>query len=279
MPKILENKNLFFFFLFLLVVELSVLALPFLPSTTLPKAYTASVLPAVLDNLTNNNRQSEHLAALTDNPLLDKAAELKARDMAEKGYFSHVSPDGKTPWYWFDLVGYNYKTAGENLAVDFNESQDVVVAWMNSPSHRANIVGSTYTEIGTGVATGTYEGSPAIFVAQVYGRQDNSQTSAKLSSVNKNFVASVGELTGLDWLLSQNKLWLILGLLVLLMVLYIIYKVITRTIKISLSILTLALIILVIVLGIYLVRNYLQNTSRQPAQVSFVSFQNNQFIK
>ena len=60
-------------------------------------------------------------------------------DMAEKSYFAHTSPEGLTPWYWITLAGYRFSLAGENLAIDFTESEDVENAWMNSPAHRASI--------------------------------------------------------------------------------------------------------------------------------------------
>ncbi len=128
----------------------------------------AAVLPAVLADLTNEEREGENLNILTVNPLLNKAAEMKASDMATKGYFAHTSPEGKTPWYWLEEVGYKYQYAGENLAINFSDSKDVTDAWMASPTHRANIEKGNYTEIGTGVATGIYEGKETIFVAQVY---------------------------------------------------------------------------------------------------------------
>lgn len=128
----------------------------------------AAVLPAILGDLTNEERKSEHLLALNTNPILNKAAEMKALDMAEKGYFAHTSPEGKTPWYWLEQVGYKYQYAGENLAINFADSKDVTNAWMNSPTHKANIVKDKYTEVGTGIATGLYEGRETVFVAQVY---------------------------------------------------------------------------------------------------------------
>ena len=128
----------------------------------------ATVLPAVLDDLTNQERQIQKLPVLSINPLLNKAAEMKAQDMATKGYFAHTSPDGKTPWYWLEQVGYSYQYAGENLAINFSDSKDVTLAWMESPTHKANIVKGNYTEIGTGVASGLYNGQQTIFVAQVY---------------------------------------------------------------------------------------------------------------
>ncbi|MFA6257463.1 MAG: CAP domain-containing protein [Candidatus Paceibacterota bacterium] len=128
----------------------------------------AAVLPAVLADLTNTERQSQNLPTLTVNPVLNKAAEMKATDMATKSYFAHTSPEGKTPWYWLTQVEYKYQYAGENLAINFSDSKDVTNAWMASPTHKANIVKGNYTEIGTGIARGIYEGRETIFVAQVY---------------------------------------------------------------------------------------------------------------
>jgi len=128
----------------------------------------AAVLPAVLSILTNEEREAKNLPTLVINPTLNQAAEMKARDMAEKGYFAHTSPEGKNPWYWLEQAGYKYQYAGENLAVNFNDSKDVTEAWMQSPTHRANIVKNKYTEVGTGVATGIYEGKKAVFAVQLY---------------------------------------------------------------------------------------------------------------
>jgi len=170
-PHFLRMKNIRNIIAIIFILQLFVAVIPFLPILNLSNnSYLASVLPGVLDNLTNQNRKDQNLATLKVSPLLNKVAELKAKDMAEKGYFAHVNPEGKEPWYWFNLVGYNYAFAGENLAVDFTDSLDVSKAWMNSPTHRANIVKNSYTEMGTGVATGTFNGRPTIFVAQVFGK-------------------------------------------------------------------------------------------------------------
>lgn len=130
--------------------------------------FLASVLPSVVTTLTNEDRVEHNLAVLTPDSLLTKAAQNKAEDMAEKGYFSHVSPDGKTPWYWLDQVRYPYSYAGENLAVNFTDSKEVTDAWMASPTHRANIVKPQYTRIGIGVARGMFEGSETTFVVQFF---------------------------------------------------------------------------------------------------------------
>lgn len=129
----------------------------------------STVLPAVVVDLTNIERVQNNRAPLVRNPVLDAAAQRKAEDMAKYHYFSHYSPTGVSPWYWFDEVGYVYAHAGENLAVHFTDSKEVVDAWMNSPSHRENIVGPQYTEIGVGTAKGTYEGYDTVFVVQLFG--------------------------------------------------------------------------------------------------------------
>lgn len=130
----------------------------------------AAILVAVLIDETNHERASNQLGTLHANTALQHAAQLKADDMAANGYFAHNSPDGKTPWYWFGLAGYNYAAAGENLAVNFTDSKDVTEAWLRSPAHRANIMSGNYTEIGIATALGTYKGKSAIFVVQEFGR-------------------------------------------------------------------------------------------------------------
>ncbi len=129
----------------------------------------SSILPAVIVDLTNEERQEDALLGLRRSPTLDLAAKQKAEHMAEEEYFAHYSPDGVSPWHWFDVAGYHYVHAGENLAVHFTDSGDVVTAWMNSPAHRANIMSGNYTEIGVGTAEGRFEGFKTIYVVQLFG--------------------------------------------------------------------------------------------------------------
>lgn len=130
---------------------------------------TSAVLPAVVVEETNDARAEDSLPQLTRNSVLDQAATLKAEHMATESYFAHFSPEGISPWYWFDSVDYDYLHAGENLAVHFSDSKDVVEAWLDSPTHRANIMNGTYEEIGIGVAKGRYEGQSTVFVVQLFG--------------------------------------------------------------------------------------------------------------
>ena len=129
----------------------------------------STILPAVIVELTNEERAEGALGTLKRSGVLDVAAKLKAEDMAKNAYFAHYSPAGISPWYWFDEVSYNFIHAGENLAVHFTDSSDVVEAWMDSPTHRANIMNGTFTEIGVGTAKGQYDGESTVFVVQLFG--------------------------------------------------------------------------------------------------------------
>jgi hypothetical protein len=128
-----------------------------------------AVLPAVVVEETNVERAGYAATSLARSPLLDAAATAKAEHMAANGYFAHFAPDGTTPWEFFADVNYDYVHAGENLAVHFNDADAVVRAWMNSPTHKENIVDSKFTEIGVGTARGQYEGYETIFVVQLFG--------------------------------------------------------------------------------------------------------------
>ena len=151
-------------FLILGVFSLSIINHYLLTSPSL-----ASVISAVLVDLTNGDRTASNIGGLATSPVLTATAQAKVDDMAAKGYFAHVSPDGKDSWYWFKKEGYTFLYAGENLAVDFSDSADVERAWMNSPTHRANILDGHFTEIGIAVARGTYQGRSTTFVVQMFG--------------------------------------------------------------------------------------------------------------
>lgn len=163
--KIAEMSFIFIF----AVAAISQLAL--LSDVFIKLERLAAVLPSVLVQATNKERQGDNLGTLQENELLTRAAKLKAEDMASKGYFSHTSPEGVTPWTWLNIVGYPYEKAGENLAVNFIDSVDVINAWMKSPSHRDNILSDKYDEIGIATAKGEYKGKEGVFVVQYFGSQ------------------------------------------------------------------------------------------------------------
>lgn len=136
-------------------------------------AYTygnvAAVISAALVDMANADRGANGARSLTVSPVLTAAAQAKANDMAAKGYFSHFDAQGKGPWDWMREEGYQYRYAGENLAIQFSESGDVERAWLNSPAHRQNLLDDRFTEVGIAVAQGMYEGQPTTFVVQFFG--------------------------------------------------------------------------------------------------------------
>jgi len=152
---------------FLVVLVVLIGAIPSFRATVFDSL--SAIYASVLVNLTNKDRARENISELKVSPILEKAAQMKADDMASKGYFAHNTPEGLTPWYWFTLAGYKYAFAGENLAVNFEESEDVQTAWMNSRGHFLNIMNPKYTEIGIATSTGIYKGREAVFVVQMFG--------------------------------------------------------------------------------------------------------------
>lgn len=122
----------------------------------------------LLEN-TNQRRTEAGLGSLTLNQQLSQAAAGKAADMFAKNYWAHVSPDGKTPWDFIVSSGYKYTVAGENLAKNFQDSSGVVNAWMASPSHRDNVLKSSYKEVGFAVVNGKLQGEETTLVVQMFG--------------------------------------------------------------------------------------------------------------
>jgi hypothetical protein len=166
-PHLLRPRAIAFVVMVALVAES---AFVFGAKYILPKSKLFGIIEAnVLVDETNQNRAANGLPDLQVSPLLTAAAQEKANDEATKGYFAHTSPQGLTPWYWFQQVGYNFDYAGENLAVNFSDSEDVTTAWMNSPEHRANILSTDFTQIGIATAQGVYEGEPTTFVVEEFG--------------------------------------------------------------------------------------------------------------
>lgn len=129
----------------------------------------ANIAVNVLVDLTNDARIAYNETPLVRSATLEDAALLKGQDMVRYGYFAHDSPSGVTPWHWFKQAGYLFLYAGENLAINFNESKDISDAWLKSPAHRANMLDINFREIGIATVEGVYEGNPTTFVVQMFG--------------------------------------------------------------------------------------------------------------
>ena len=187
MKKIIQKLKLIFFpckennyiakffsfnFLFLVALAFFVIRLISFPFYLyFPKnVFFAKIVSSDLVLLLNNERKTIGLTPLKENPQLQKAAILKAQDMMTRDYFGHKSPDGTMVWYLIKKSGYDYKMAGENLAIGFLDSEEVHQAWNNSPSHKQNLLKPEFQDIGIAVLTGEFEGGETTVVVQLFGK-------------------------------------------------------------------------------------------------------------
>lgn len=97
--------------------------------------------------LTNSARSQNGYAALVEDGALSEAAAVRAREIARS--FSHTRPSGASFSSALSESGVSYLRAGENIASGQKSASEVVNAWMNSPGHRANILNSSYSRIGS----------------------------------------------------------------------------------------------------------------------------------
>ena len=100
--------------------------------------------------LVNAQRAQNGLKPLAENWELSRVARYKSADMASRRYFSHESPTYGSPYQMMRSFGISFRSAGENIAYGQRTPAAVVGAWMNSSGHRANILSSSYTQIGVG---------------------------------------------------------------------------------------------------------------------------------
>lgn len=166
-PYVLSGRTLALFAVLLLTIKLFSVASVSLDLISLNSPVNVNSENIIA--LTNQTRKQFNINSLKESPVLAQAAQAKAEDMLLNGYFAHNSPEGKTPWQFLENAGYNYFAAGENLAINFTDANSLEQAWMNSPSHKANILKSDFEEIGIGVAEGEYFGKKATFVVQMFG--------------------------------------------------------------------------------------------------------------
>jgi uncharacterized protein YkwD len=114
--------------------------------------YATNISSQVLLTDTNAARSEHNEPALELNKQLTAAAQAKANDMAQRNYWSHVTPDGRQPWSFVEDSHYSFEAAGENLAYGFGSSDQVITAWMNSTEHRQNMLNGAYRDVGFATA-------------------------------------------------------------------------------------------------------------------------------
>ncbi len=160
------NKSRLAKWLILVTAVAAVLtAMMFLPG----KTFADDLSTAAIVQLNNQARAQAGLAPLSVNAKLTTAATRKANDMIANQYFAHTSPSSVTPWAWITGAGYNYLHAGENLAVDFFDSQSVQDAWMASPGHKHNILSADFSEMGVGIVSGWYDNHTTNMIVVMFG--------------------------------------------------------------------------------------------------------------
>lgn len=181
--------------------------LPF--STPAPTLSPEEVRHEII-TLVNAERIKNGLNPLKENTLLNKSAELKAKDMIERDYWSHNSPEDVETWVFFKKVGYPYTEAGENQAKNFYDVNNIVNGWMLSSTHKENILKSVYEETGVGVVYPTKDSylfnRGSLVVVQHFGTQMKSYagSSVKTGVPNNQIPLRTGEIIKYhDW--CNNK--------------------------------------------------------------------------
>ena len=115
---------------------------------------STQVLRAAVVCLINQERAAHHLPALTASPLLNNSAQRWTNAMVSSDQFTHgMNFAGR-----ISAAGYDWRSAGENIATGFATPRSVVAAWMASTGHCQNILHPSYRNIGTGVSRGVVKG-------------------------------------------------------------------------------------------------------------------------
>ncbi len=183
-PHILHHTRILFYgFLGIVIKVIAVTTALLLPAQ-------AFVIPEVMIaeqgrivELTNEVRAREGVPPLSYAEKLARSSLQKAEDMARNNYFEHRTPDGRGLRDFLREAGYVYSVAGENLAVGFTSPERVVEAWVESPTHFANLIDRDFVDIGVGGSVGMYGGASALYVAQHFGSpKQGSEVESSLSS-------------------------------------------------------------------------------------------------
>jgi len=179
-PKFLESRFLFSYLFFLIFLKFILFpVIIFFPKSS----FFAEISKNILFALVNETRKEKNISPLKEDPLLTFAAQLKAKDMIERQYFSHQDPEGNPPWEWLKKVGYDFKLAGENLAIGFLDSEEVFGAWKNSYSHRENLLNPNFEEMGIGIAKGKFQGAETTVVVQFFGTKKSKNLSPQIVTI------------------------------------------------------------------------------------------------
>ncbi len=124
-------------------------------SPTNPQGLTPADVEFHSFTLINKSRAEFSRSALTLNQRLSDVARQHSEAMRDQGFFSHRDPSGQGLRARLNAAGISFSSAAENLAQVSDPQQPGLIAHhflMDSPEHRANILGSGFTRVGVGVA-------------------------------------------------------------------------------------------------------------------------------
>jgi uncharacterized protein YkwD len=129
----------------------------------IPPKDSGVVVPSSFVNrlleLVNQERSKNGLATLNLNPQLTQSAQGHSQDMADHNFMGHNGSDGSSPFDRMRRAGYQFSSAGENVAAGYATPESVMDGWMNEApdasghrGHRDNILSPNYHDIGIGYA-------------------------------------------------------------------------------------------------------------------------------
>lgn len=160
-PPLLSYKAFLIYGLILLLLRILLGVIP---------TQGSAIDSGTLMQLINDERQRRNLPTLNNDTRLLVAAASKAQDMINRGYFGHIDPDGNYVWPRIEAAGYTpYKILGENLAIDFSTSEGMIRAWIDSPTHRENLLHPDFVDQGLSAIYGTFQGRYTNLTASLFG--------------------------------------------------------------------------------------------------------------
>lgn len=124
-----------------------------------PVSVAPEQIERAVHKVTNNRRKAQGFNRLEYSPHLSAIALQHSRDMAERGFFAHSTPEGNSAKDRYIEHDHSTRSVGENLAKEYPQSseppeetaQSVVDGWMNSPGHRENLLRDGFNKEGIGV--------------------------------------------------------------------------------------------------------------------------------
>lgn len=136
--------------------------------STSNNSFSMSENEKTIFDLINDARAKAGISKLVADSNVFKVAKLKVQDMVKSNYFSHNSPTYGSPFEMLKKYGITYKVAGENIAGN-PSLEAAVTAWLNSDTHKQNILSNSYNYVGIGVEKSDTYGYiiTAMFIRQI----------------------------------------------------------------------------------------------------------------